>query len=80
MRWHLNRGWDAPTETVPVSDIPGSFRPDMIPLVLQELETPRALGLASLAEHSREVEHRTNEAQKPGMEVRFDSTVFANAP
>jgi len=28
---------DAPAESVPVTDIPGSFRPTVLPLVLQEL-------------------------------------------
>jgi hypothetical protein len=43
LRWHVNHGWDAPADAIPIEDIPGSFRPAMLPLVLQELETPRAL-------------------------------------
>src|SRR5271165_3467294 len=66
LRWHVNRGWDAPADSVPIADIPGSYRPAMLPLVLQELETPRALGLAVMAEHSREVMLRTNSHVPPG--------------
>ncbi len=66
LRWHVNHGWDAPAESVPVADIPGSFRPAVLPLVLQELETPRALGLAELAQHNREVAVRTHSEVRPG--------------
>jgi hypothetical protein len=44
LRWHINHGWDAPAESIPVEDIPGSFRPAVLPLVLQELETHVHLG------------------------------------
>jgi WD40 repeat protein len=60
LRWHVNHGWDQPADSVPVEEIPGSYRPEVLPLVLQELETPRALGLAVLAEHNREVARRTH--------------------
>jgi hypothetical protein len=59
LRWHVNRGWE-PADSVAVEDIPGSYRPELLPLVLQENETPRALGLTVLAEHSREVLLRTH--------------------
>jgi hypothetical protein len=71
LRWHVNHGWDAPAETVPVADIPGSFRPAMLPLVLQELETPRALGLAVLSEHNKEVEIRTHSEVPPGARLHL---------
>jgi hypothetical protein len=66
LRWLVNRGWDEQAETVPVEDIPGSYRPEVISLVLQELETPRALGLAGMAEHNREVMLRTSSRVPPG--------------
>jgi len=72
LRWHKNHGWDEPVETVAVEDIPGSYRPEMLPLVLQELETPRALGLAVLAEHNREVTIRTHSHILPGARLHFD--------
>ncbi len=71
LRWHVNRGWDAPADSVPVEDIPGSYRPAMLPLVLQEMETPRALGLAVLAEHNHEVMVRTNSHLPPGAQLHL---------
>ena len=65
LRWHVNRGW-APADSVPIENIPGSYRPEVLPLVLQELETPRALGLAVLAEHNRQVMLRTKSNVSPG--------------
>jgi Caspase domain len=70
LRWHVNRGWE-PADSVPVEDIPGSYRPEVLPLVLQELETPRALGLAVLAEHNREVMLRTHSDIPPGARLYF---------
>src|SRR4051812_29401493 len=71
LRWHINRGWDAAADSVPISDIPGSYRPAVLPLVLQELETPRALGLAMMAEHNREVMLRTNSRVPPGAQLHL---------
>jgi uncharacterized caspase-like protein len=70
LRWHVNKGWD-PADSVPVEDIPGSYRPEVLPLVLQELETPRALGLAMLAEHNREVMIRTHSHITPGAQLHL---------
>jgi hypothetical protein len=69
LRWHVNLGWDHPADTVPVQDIPGSYRPELLSLVLQELETPRAFGLAVLAEHNREVMRRTDSHTSPGAKL-----------
>jgi hypothetical protein len=71
LRWHVNHGWDAPADTVPIEEIPGSFRPAVLPLVLQELETPRALGLAVLAEHNKEVAVRTHSQLPPGVQLHL---------
>jgi WD40 repeat protein len=71
LRWHVNRGWDAPADSVPIEDIPGSFRPAVLPLVLQELETPRALGLAELAEHNKQVAIRTHSQLPPGVQLHL---------
>jgi hypothetical protein len=49
LRWHVNRGWDAPAEAIPVAEIPETYRPEAIRLMLQTLDTPRAIGLAILA-------------------------------
>jgi WD40 repeat protein len=71
LRWHVNHGWDAPADSIPIEDIPGSFRPAVLPLVLQELETPRALGLAVLAEHNKEVAIRTHSQLPPGVQLHL---------
>jgi WD40 repeat protein len=71
LRWHTNHGWDAPADSVAIEDIPGSYRPALIPLVLQELETPRALGLAVLAEHNRQIVIRTNSRLAPGTRLHL---------
>jgi len=43
----------------------------VLPLVLQEMETPRALGLAVLAEHNREIMIRTNSRLPPGIKLHL---------
>jgi uncharacterized caspase-like protein len=70
LRWHVNRGWK-PADSVPIENIPGSYRPEILPLVLQELETARALGIAVLAEHNREVMLRTNSNVSPGAQLHL---------
>jgi uncharacterized caspase-like protein len=71
LRWHVNHGWDASPDSIPIEDIPGSFRPAVLPLVLQELETPRALGLAELSQHSKEVAIRTHSQLAPGVQLHL---------
>jgi hypothetical protein len=51
---------------VPVSAIPKLRRPDALPLVLQEMETARALGIADLAAPRRDVQEATGAANPPG--------------
>jgi hypothetical protein len=70
LRWHVNRGWN-PADSVAIEDIPGSYRPTVLPFVLQEMETPRALGLAALAEHNREIKIRTNSRLSPGTKLHL---------
>jgi hypothetical protein len=66
LRWHVNRGWDAAADSVAVADIGGFYRPAVLPLVLQELETPRAVGLAVMAEQKQQVMLRLNSHVPPG--------------
>jgi Caspase domain/WD domain, G-beta repeat len=66
LRWHFNHGFDAVAETVPVSDIPRLRRPDALALVLQEMETARALGIADLKAARRDVRIATGSAKAPG--------------
>ena len=60
-----------PADSIPIEDIPGSYRPAVLPLVLQEMETPRALGLAVLAEHNKEVAMRTHSQLPPGVQLHL---------
>jgi hypothetical protein len=71
LRWHVNRGWDAAADSIPIEDIPGSFRPAALPLALQELETARALGLAELTQHNKRVAIRTHSQLPPGVQLHL---------
>jgi hypothetical protein len=66
LRWQVNHRVDAAAETVPVSAIPKLNRPDALPLVLQEMETARALGIAYLAAARHDVQVATGAAKAPG--------------
>jgi DNA-binding beta-propeller fold protein YncE len=66
LRWHVNRGWDAPAEAIPVAEIPGTHRPAVIRLVLQEGGTKGAIGVAELAEIRAAIQRRTGAAVPPG--------------
>jgi WD40 repeat protein len=66
LRWQVNHGHAAAATTVPISAIPRLNRPDALPLVLQELETARALGIADVAAASHEVQVATGAAKAPG--------------
>ena len=48
LKWVVNHGPDSPATTLPVLAIPKLHRPDALPLVLDELETARALGIADV--------------------------------
>jgi uncharacterized caspase-like protein len=71
LRWHVNRGWDAAADSVPIADIPDSYRPEVLPFVLQELETTRALGRAVMVEHNKQVMLRTNSHVPPGAKLHL---------
>jgi hypothetical protein len=64
VQWQVNRG--AAAETVPVSAIPGLKRPDALALVLQEMETARALGIANLKAARLNVQRAAHSAKAPG--------------
>jgi uncharacterized caspase-like protein len=66
LHWQVNHGFAAAATTLPISAIPGSKRPDALPLVLQELETARALGIADVAAQRHEVQVATGAAKAPG--------------
>jgi WD40 repeat protein len=66
LRWQVNRGVDAAADTVPVLAIAKLNRPDALPLVLQEMETAQALGIADLAAARHDVQIATGAAKPPG--------------
>jgi hypothetical protein len=71
LRWHVNRGCDAAADSVPIADIAGSYRPEILPFVLQELETTRALGRADMVEHNKQVMLRLNSHVPPGARLHL---------
>jgi len=71
LKWHVNRGWDQLADAYPVSQFRYLRRPDALPLVLQEGETARALGLADMARAQREVQRITKGALPPGARLYF---------
>jgi hypothetical protein len=66
LQWQVNQGFDAAPDTVPVSAIPRLRRPDALALVLQEMETARALGIADMKAARRDVQIATKSAKAPG--------------
>lgn len=71
LQWHVNRGVDAAGIAVAVSEIRKSRRPDAIPLILQELETARALGIADMTELREAVQVATGAASAPGARLHL---------
>jgi uncharacterized caspase-like protein len=71
LKWHVNRGNDSAADAVPVSAIPRLKRPDALPLVLEELETARALGIADLAAARYDVQVATGAAVAPGAQLHI---------
>ena len=71
LRWHVNQpGWQ-PAKEHAVADIPGFYRPEAIKLVLREMETPRAVGLAVVAEQREKVRLLTNSRLPPGARLHL---------
>jgi len=66
LRWHVNRGNESAAQAVPIDEIPRLNRPDVLPLVLQELEVARAVGVADLALARHNVQSATGALSAPG--------------
>ncbi len=66
LRWQVSHGFDAAADTMPVSAIPRLRRRDALALVLQEMETARALGIADVKAARRDVQITTGSAKAPG--------------
>jgi WD40 repeat protein len=71
LKWHVNQGNEAAGKAIPVSDIPGLKRPEVLPLVLQELETARAIGIAEIAAARNAVQAATGSAVAPGAQLQI---------
>jgi WD40 repeat protein len=66
LKWVVNRGPDTAATTAPVSAIPKLHRPDALALILDELGTARALGIADLTAARLDVQSATGSAKPPG--------------
>ena len=66
LRWVVNHGPDRAATTLPVSAIAKLHRPDALRLVLDQLETERALGIAEVAAARLDVQTATGSAKPPG--------------
>ncbi|WP_298379971.1 caspase family protein [Azospirillum sp.] len=58
LRWHVNRGWNA-ADSLSVSAIPSSHRPDLLLRALRDPDGVTALGRADVAAVQQEVTART---------------------
>src|SRR5262249_14362494 len=66
LQWQVNRGFDAAADTLPINAIPTLRRPDALTLVLPELETAPALGIADLKAARGAVQTATGSTKAPG--------------
>lgn len=66
LRWHVNRGTASPADAVPVSDIPETYRPEVIPHVLPQLGTAMAIAFAELTKIRTSVQRATGSDLPPG--------------
>lgn len=69
LRWHINHGMHAPAEAISVDEITELRRPGALRLILQEMETARALGLADMERARRAVQTRTGTSFAPGQRL-----------
>jgi hypothetical protein len=66
LKWVVNHGPDEAAKTYSVSSIPELHRPDALKLVLNQLETARALGIADIAAARVSVQNATGSLKPPG--------------
>jgi WD40 repeat protein len=66
LRWVVNHGPDKAATTLPVSAIAKLHRPNTLPLVLQQLETARAIGIDEITQARLDVQAKTGSAKPPG--------------
>jgi WD40 repeat protein len=70
LKWVVNHGPDKAASTKPVSAIAKLHRPDALRLVLDQLETERAVGIAEVAAARLDVQTATGSAKPPGGVLR----------
>jgi len=66
LRWHVNHGWDAAADAIPVSAIPETYRPEVIPHVLPLLDHLEAIKVAELAKIRAAIQRETGSDVPPG--------------
>ena len=66
LKWVINHGPDKAATTLPVSAIAKLHRPNALPLVLDQLETARALGIDEISQARLDVQAATGSAKPPG--------------
>jgi hypothetical protein len=66
LKWVVNHGPTNAATTLPVSAIAKLHRPNALPLVLNELETARALGLDDITQARLDVQTKTGSGRPPG--------------
>jgi len=66
LRWHVNRGWDRAAEAIPVTDIPETFRPEVIQQVLPQMGTLGVIGALGLEKVRNAVRRVTGADVPPG--------------
>lgn len=69
LRWHVNRGWDAAADAIPVSAIPETHRPDVIPHVLPLLDGAEAIKVAQLQIIRDAIQRETGSDVPPGAQL-----------
>lgn len=66
LKWMVNHGPDKASTTLPVSAIARLHRPNTLPLVLDQLETARAIGIDEITKARFDVQAKTASAKPPG--------------
>jgi WD40 repeat protein len=66
LKWIVNHGPDKAATSLPVSAIARLHRPNTLPLVLDELETARAIGIDEITKARFDVQVKTASTKPPG--------------
>lgn len=66
LKWMVNHGPDNAATSLPVSAIARLHRPNTLPLVLDQLETARAIGIDEVTKARFDVQAKTSSAKPPG--------------